>query len=74
MQNFAEFFDRKVVGIVELTRLDQGAYNGRWKIYAGDWMVMTRERITECIKTLKFKNIKGYKNWVKLFSKQATSH
>ena len=24
--NFAEFFDRKVVGIVESTRVDQGLY------------------------------------------------
>ena len=49
---FAEFFNRKVVGIVESTRVDQGVYNGHQKINAKDWMFMAGERITECIKKL----------------------
>ena len=35
---FAEFFDRKVIGIVESTRVDQGVFNGSQKIHAEDWM------------------------------------
>ena len=59
-EKFAEFFDKKVRGIVESTKVDQGVYNGRRKIHAEDWMFMTGERIIECIKSLKIKNTEGY--------------
>ena len=48
---FAEFFDKKVLGIVESIKVDQGVYNERRKIHAEGWMFMTSERIKECIKS-----------------------
>ena len=33
---FAEFFDKKVRGIVESVKVDAGVYNGRQKILAND--------------------------------------
>ena len=53
---FAEFFDKKVLGIVESTKVDQGVYNGRRKIHAEDGIFMTSERIIECVKSLKINN------------------
>ena len=52
---FAEFFNGKVLGIVESIKVDQGVYNGHQKIHAEDGMFMTSERITECVKSLKIK-------------------
>ena len=57
---FAGFFDTKVVGIVDSTRVDPGVYNGRQRIFADDWMFMTAERILDSIKDLKIKNTEGY--------------
>ena len=57
---FAEFFDKKVLGIVESTKVDQGVYNGRRKIHAEDGIFMTSARIIECVKSLKIKNTEGY--------------
>ena len=57
---FAGFFDKKVVGIVESTRVDPGVYNGRQKIIATDEMFMTGDKILESIKGLKLKNTEGY--------------
>ena len=56
----AGFFDKKVVGIVESTRVDPGVYNGRQKIIATDEMFMTGDKILESIKGLKLKNTEGY--------------
>ena len=44
-EKFVEFFDKKVRGIIESTKVDQGVYNGRQKIHAEDWIYMTGERI-----------------------------
>ena len=57
---FAEFFDKKVVCIVESTRVEPGVYNGRRKIHAEDWMFMTGNGIFECIKSLKIRNTESY--------------
>ena len=54
------FFDKKVVSIVESTRLEPGVYNGHCKIGAEDWVFKTGERIIECIKSLKIKNTEAY--------------
>ena len=37
---FAGFFNKKVMGIVEQTRVDPGVYNGCRKIHAEDCMFM----------------------------------
>ena len=50
---FAEFLDKKVLGIVQNTKVKAEVYNGSRKIYAEDSMFMTRERIIECVKSLK---------------------
>ena len=57
---FAEFFDKKVRGIVESVKVDAGVYNGRQKILANDCMFMSGDKIIECIKSLKMKNTEGY--------------
>ena len=49
---FAEFFDKKVRGIVESIKVEPGVHNGRRKIHAEDWMFMDSERIKECVKSL----------------------
>ena len=53
---FAEFFDFKVKGIVESVSINPGVHNGVRKIFANDWMFMSRVRIIECVKGLKMKN------------------
>ena len=35
-EGFAEFFDKKVKGIVETIKVEPGVYNGRRKIHAED--------------------------------------
>ena len=57
---FAEFFDFKVKGIVESVSINPGVHNGVRKIFANDWMFMSRVRIIECVKGLKMKNTEGY--------------
>ena len=59
-QRSLQDFKKKVVGIVESTKVDPGVYNGPQKILAEDSMFMTDEKILECIKGLKIKNTEGY--------------
>ena len=59
-ESFAKFFEGKVNDIVRDVVIDPTVHNGGRKIYANDYMFMTRTDIVNSVKSLKVKNSEGY--------------
>ena len=55
--SFADFFFLKIKSLMDNTLINREVYNGRQKIIPEYEMFMDRERIIECIKSIKLKGV-----------------
>ena len=56
-QTFADFFEQKILKIVENTKVDEGVYNGEKIVNANDAMFMSRHDIIRCMTSIKIKKL-----------------
>jgi hypothetical protein len=59
-ESFGKFFDEKILGLLDQTKIENDVYSGERKIYSEDKKFMTRQDIYKCIMTLKSKNSEGF--------------
>ena len=57
---FSNLFHTKVENIIEETRVEDGVYNGRRKLFCEPKNFMTKLEVYEAMKTLKNKSGEGY--------------
>ena len=59
---FADFFENKIIDIVNDSLIDQNVYNGNRKINASQKNFMTTKDVMEAVSSLKIKNCEGHDN------------